>query len=154
MSGAPPRDGLRAAAILGLVVMATWTLVIKYLAPVLHVLSERAAGRAPGAAPVMWDFWWAAHLLLAWLLWRRHPRARAAGLAVSATEIVIVVVKLVLYLGHPDLSFWRLLWFTNKVYVLAFFVFLLTVLLRRKEWPAQGAAAGADPARPSAAAPS
>ncbi len=122
-------------AVLGLVVMATWTLVIKYLAPILYFASERAAGRAPAGVAVMWDFWWAAHLALAWMLWRPHPRARAAGLALSSIEIVIVTIKFVAYLHRPDLSFWRLLWFTNKVYVLLFFVVLLVVLLKRKGWP-------------------
>ena len=143
VGGARRGDGLVTSAVIGLVVMATWTLVIKYLAPLLYVVSERAAGRDPGAVPVMWDFWWVAHLVLAWLLWRRHPRAWAAGVAIAAAEIAIVTVKLVAYLRHPDLSFWRLLWFTNKVYVLAFFVALLFVLLRRKGWPAPDA--GPDP---------
>ena len=136
-------DGSIALAVFGLVVMVTWTLVIKYLAPILHVVSERAAGRNPGQAPVMWDFWWVAHLALAWLLWHRHAWARAAGVAIAAAEIAVVTVKFVAYLRRPDLSFWRLLWFTNKVYVLAYFVVLLTVFLRRKGWPAQ--ASGYDP---------
>ena len=121
-------------AVFGLVVMATWTLVIKYLAPILYVVSERAAGRDPGGVPVMWDFWWVAHLALAWLLWRRHRWAWGAGVAISAAEIAIVVVKLVAYALRPDLSFWRLLWFTNKVYVLSFFIVLLFLLLRGRRW--------------------
>ena len=128
-------------AVFGLVVMATWTLVIKYLAPALYFVAERAAGRPLERAPVMWDFWWVAHLGLAWLLWRRHPLVRIAGLGVAAVEIVIVAVKLALYFGHPDLSFWRLLWFTNKLYVLGFFVFLLAFLLGRQGWPDQASAA-------------
>src|SRR5262249_34930952 len=87
----PPGDaGERDAAstffVFGLVVMAAWTLVIKYLAPVLYVVSERQAGRAPDGTPVMWDFWWVAHLILARLIWVRHPRARAAALGVCALE--------------------------------------------------------------------
>jgi hypothetical protein len=113
-------------SVFGLVVMTTWTMVIKYLAPLLYA----AAGSGP--APIMWDFWWVAHLALAWLLWHRHPLARGAGLAVAAAEIVIVTVKFVAYARHPDLSFWRLLWFTNKVYVLLFFVWFLTALLRNR----------------------
>ena len=130
-SGRPPWV---TCAVFGLAVMVTWTLVIKYLAPILYFVSERAAGRTPAGAAIMWDFWWVAHLALAWLLWRRHRRAWAFGVAVSTVEIVIVIVKFVAYARAPDLSFWRLLWFTNKVYVLAFFVVLLVVLLRRREW--------------------
>ncbi len=142
-AGAPRRPCWVACAVFGLVVMVTWTLVVKYLAPILYVVSERAAGRAPAQAPVMWDFWWVAHLALAWMLWRRHRRVWVFGLAVSSMEIVIVAVKLVAYVRAPDLSFWRLLWFTNKVYVLTFFVVLLVVLLRRREW--------LDPAAPRSA---
>jgi len=128
-------DGWVTVAVFGLVVMTTWTLVIKYLAPALYAVAERAAGRPIESAPYMWDFWWVAHLALAWLLWRRHPLARNAGLGVAIAEIAIVAIKLGVYLGHPDLSFWRLLWFTNKLYVLAFFLFLLVVLLRSGRWP-------------------
>jgi hypothetical protein len=129
VSGAGERGGWVTASVLGLVVMATWTLVIKFLAPVLYLVAERAAGRVPGEAPVMWDFWWVAHLLLAWLLWRRQPRARLFGIAVAGCETAIVAVKLALYLDRPDLSLWGLLWLTNKIYVLLFFVTFLALLL-------------------------
>jgi hypothetical protein len=152
--GACGGDGFVTFSVLGLVVMATWTLVIKYLAPVLYVLSERAAGHAPEGVPVMWDFWWVAHLVLASLLWRRHPRARIAAIVIAVAEIAIVAVKFVAYLRQPDLSFWRLLWFTNKVYVLSFFIFLLIVLLRRKGWPAPAGGPDAEPGALSAGAPS
>jgi len=119
------------ASVLGLVVMATWTVVIKYLAPCLWAVSERAAGRADATAPVMWDFWWVAHLTLAWLLWRGHPLARPAGLVIAPVEIAIVAVKLALFARSPDASFWKLLWLTNKIYVLGFFIVFLAVLWRR-----------------------
>jgi hypothetical protein len=117
-------------SVLGLVVMATWTLVIKFLAPVLYFAAEVAAGRTPEGMPIMWDFWWVAHLALAWLLWRRHAWAWAAGLVITAVEILVVISKFAIYLQAPDWSFWRLLWFTNKLYVLAFFILLLVLLLR------------------------
>ena len=120
---------LRLAAVFGLVVMATWTLVAKFLAPVLWAYAERAAGR-PAEAPVMWDFWWVAHLALAWMLWHRHRWARSFGLLVAGVEIAIVATKFAFYLQAPDLSFWRLLWFTHKVYVLAFFVVFAAWLFR------------------------
>lgn len=122
-------DRFLIASVLGLVVMAVWTLVIKFLAPLLWAVAERAAGRA-ATAPVMWDFWWVAHLALALLLWRRHRLAWVFGVGVAAIEIAIVAAKFYVYLQAPDLSFWRLLWFTNKVYVLGFFLVFLPLLLR------------------------
>jgi hypothetical protein len=119
------------AAVCGLVVMVTWTLVVKYLAPLAWFVAERAAGRAPEAVPVMWDFWPLAHLALAALLWRRHPWALRVGIAVGAAEWLIVVLKLAVYLAEPARDFWSLLWASNKLYVLAYFTWLLALLLRR-----------------------
>jgi hypothetical protein len=129
------RPGWVTASVFGLVVMATWTLVIKYLAPLLYAAAERSAGHDI-AAPILWDFWWVAHLALAWLLWNGHRLSRPAGYAIASVEIAIVVVKFVLFLRAPEWSFWRLLWFTNKIYVLGFFVVFLIALLRRR--PAAG----------------
>lgn len=123
-------DRFITASVFGLVGMAVWTLVIKFLAPLLWAVAERAAGRA-AVAPVMWDFWWVAHLALAWLLWRRHRLAWVFGVVVAVVESAIVAAKFYAYLQAPDLSFWRLLWFTNKVYVLGFFLVFLPLLLRR-----------------------
>jgi len=123
-------DGWRTGCIAGLVVMATWTIVIKYVAPLLWAYSEQLAGR-PATAPIMWDFWWVAHLLLARLIYLRHPLMWATGTIIAAVEILIVSVKFALYLRAPDLSFWKLLWFTNKVYVLVFFIWFLVVLMKR-----------------------
>ncbi|GMU64680.1 MAG: hypothetical protein AMXMBFR36_09540 [Acidobacteriota bacterium] len=122
------RPGWLVATVLALVVMIAWTLVIKYLSPLVWFWSERLAGRDPGAAPVMWDFWPVAHAVLAAALWRRVAWARAFGLAVAAVEVMVVVAKLALYLRAPALDYWHLLWLTNKVYVLAVFSCLLYVL--------------------------
>jgi hypothetical protein len=119
------------AAVCGLVVMVTWTVVVKYLVPVAWFVAERAAGRAPEAVPVMWDLWPLAHLALAGLLWRRHPWALRAGIAVGAAEWLIVVLKLALFLTEPARDLWSLLWASNKLYVLVYFTWLLAVLLRR-----------------------
>jgi hypothetical protein len=135
----PEARGWITFCVLGLVVMATWTLVIKFLAPFLWFVAEQSAGRPIAGPPVMWDFWWVAHLLLAWLLWRRARWAWTFGLAVAVLEVAIVITKFALYLRQPDLVFWRLLWFTNKVYVLAFFVLFLALLARRDVRDALGA---------------
>lgn len=135
MNAAGRSSGWVTFSVFGLVVMAAWTLVIKYLAPVMYLVAENAAGRTIERAPVMWDFWWVAHLVLAWLLWHRHRWARAAGLVVSISEILIVAVKLASYMARPDLSFWRLLWLTNKIYVLTFFLCFLVLLLTGRVMP-------------------
>lgn len=115
-------------AALGLVVMAVWTLVIKFVAPVLYFLSSDG----DGTLPIMWDFWWVAHLWLAWLLWKRSGLTWLAGFWIALVEIIIVVTKFILYALEPDTSFWMLLWFTNKVYVLFYFVVFLHFLMTRE----------------------
>lgn len=125
---AAERPGWLVVSVLALVVMIVWTVVIKYLSPVLWFWSERLAGREPGAVPVMWDFWPVAHAALAVALWRRTAWARGFGLAVAGVEVAVVVTKLALYLRAPVLDYWHLLWLTNKVYVLAVFACLLYVL--------------------------
>jgi hypothetical protein len=129
MSGERPR--WLVVAVFGLVVMMTWTVVVKYVVPLAWFAAERAAGRAPAAVPVMWDFWPLAHLALAVLLWRRHRHAWLAGVAISAVEAAIVVVKLGAWLLAPARDLWSLLWASNKLFVLVYFLWLLAVLLRR-----------------------
>lgn len=123
-------------AVGGLIVMITWTLVVKYLAPLAWFWAETAAGRPPAAVPVMWDLWPLAHALLAVVLWRGVEaagqlrfRAWVFALGVAGIETAIVVTKLALWSAQPDRSFWKLLWLTNKVYVLLFFIWLLALLL-------------------------
>ena len=123
------RPGWVVATVVAIVVMIVWTLVVKYLAPVVWFWSERFAGREPAAAPVMWDFWPLLHVGLAVGLWRRTRWAWRYALAVALVESAVVISKFALYLRAPELDFWKLLWFTNKLYVLAFFLCLIYVLL-------------------------
>jgi len=117
------------AAVFGLVAMIAWTLAVKYLAPWCWFLAERSAGRSPAAVPVMWDFWPLLHSTLAVALWRGWRRAWGLGLAVALAELAVVTVKFALFLRAPEWTFWKLLWFTNKVYVLLFFLWLAGWLL-------------------------
>ena len=139
-----PRPAWLTATVFGLVVMIVWTVTVKFLVPLTWWGAELLAGRTPEAVPVMWDLWPLAHALLAVALWRRQRFAWELGVAVSAAEAAVVLVKFAIFLRAPDYSVWKLLWFTNKIYVLAFFLCLLTVLLgpgRRSLRPAKGAAA-------------
>jgi len=147
-------DGVRprwvTATVFGLVVMIVWTLAVKYLVPLLY----RAARTLEGIdepSRVMWDLWPLTHVALAVVLWRGGRYAWELGVGLAAAESAVVIVKFWSFLAAPEWSFWKLLWFTNKIYVLAFFLCLLAVLLgpgrrsfdggRRARWGT--AAAGA-----------
>ena len=112
-----------------LVLLAMWTLVIKFIFPLAY---DNAYGHAPGTH-IMWDFWWVAHLILAWYLthWRNFTYRLA--LVICVVEIVIIVVKFYTFFGAPEWTIWRTNWFINKVFVLACFIALLAVLLRYRK---------------------
>jgi len=111
-----------------LVLLACWTLIIKYLLPVAFALVEGV----PLATHVMWDFWWVAHLYLAWALVRRPPYLFATGALIAAVEIVIVVTKFALFLPDPDWTTWTMNWFVNKIFVLGCFSLMLPWLLMNR----------------------
>ncbi len=50
-------------------------------------------------------------------------------MTLALAESAVVLTKFFFYLRAPEWTFWKLLWFTNKVYVLLFFLCLLYVLL-------------------------
>lgn len=107
-----------------LIILAAWTLVIKYIFPVAMALAEGV----PIITYIYWDFWWVAHLWLAWALlnWQRYTVALAVG--VSVVEIIIVVTKFILFFGDPEWTIWTTNWFINKVFVLACFCMLLPAI--------------------------
>jgi hypothetical protein len=109
-----------------LFVLAAWTLLIKYLFPVVWSV----AYGEPLLAHVMWDFWWVAHLWLGWALLRRPSYFEVLAWLVAVAEIVIVVTKFALFLPDPQWTIWRTNWFINKVFVLAAFVLMAGWLVR------------------------
>ena len=120
-------------AVFGLVAMIVWTLVVKYLVPLLWSASAAWDGRPPGeASHVMWDFWPLTHLALALMLWRGARFAFAAAMTLALAEIAVVSAKFARFLAAPEWSFWKLLWFSNKVYVLLYFVGLVAILALRR----------------------
>jgi hypothetical protein len=135
-----PRPRWIVATVFALVVMITWTLVAKYLAPLLFDLAlalqgddggsgGSGGGGALAGAGVMWDLWPLAHIALAVGLWRRHRLVWIYGVSLALAESAVVLTKFYFFLRAPEWTFWKLLWFTNKVYVLLFFLCLLYVLL-------------------------
>jgi hypothetical protein len=110
-----------------LIVLAAWTVTIKFGFPISYALIERA----PVATYIYWDFWWVVHLGLAWALLRWQPYTYALALGVATVEIVIVVTKLALFLSDPAWTIWTTNWFVNKLFVLACFGLMLPYLIVR-----------------------
>ena len=81
-----------------LIVLAAWTLTIKFVFPVAFALADGL----PIATHIYWDFWWVVHLWLAWALlnWRSYSYVLAIG--VSVVEILIIVTKFGFFLAAPE----------------------------------------------------
>ncbi len=116
--------------VFSLVVMATWTIVIKFVTPLLYSTSS-STFEGSAELPIMWDFWWVAHLYLAWALWNYRRDAWVAAALISLIEVIIVITKFFFFALEPEDSVWRLLWFTNKVYVLVIFMLLTAFCVHR-----------------------
>ena len=110
-----------------LFVLAAWTLLIKFVIPIVWAIHEGVGV----LSLVLWDFWWVAHIWLGWALLVRPRHLMAAAVAISAIEIVIVVVKFALFLPEPQWTLWTMNWFVNKVFVLGCFILLLGDILLR-----------------------
>jgi hypothetical protein len=104
-----------------LIVLAAWTVTIKFLFPIAYALGEDV----PLLAYIYWDFWWVIHLWLAWALLRWQQYTHALAIGVSALEIAIIVTKFALFLAAPEWTIWTTNWFINKLFVLACFCLLL-----------------------------
>lgn len=121
-----------------LVVLATWTVIIKFLLPFAFALAEDV----PLFTHVMWDFWWVAHLYLAWALVRRPPYLFVLGMGIAVVEIAIVAIKFVLFLSASDWTIWTMNWFVNKIFVIGGFSLMLPWLLANRARLAAGAGRG------------
>ncbi|GGY66031.1 hypothetical protein [Marinobacter zhanjiangensis] len=110
-------------------ILAAWTIFIKYLFPVAFAL----ASGEPWATYIYWDLWPIAHIWLAWALMAgpRYTRVLATGM--SIVEIVIIVTLFSRFLADPEWSIWRTNWFVNKVFVLASFVLVLGTAVFRPD---------------------
>lgn len=119
----------RQSALMGrlLYVSAAWTIAIKYALPIGWALWIGA----PWTAFIFfWDAWWGAHLAVGWSLVRARRGVWVWALLLAAVEIAIIVPKLTLFLIHPIADVWRMSWFVNKCWLLAYFAFSLWWLMR------------------------
>ena len=104
-----------------LIVLAAWTVTIKFLFPIAYAI----AYGLPLGTHIYWDFWWVAHLWLAWALLRWPSYTFALAIVVAVVEIAIVVTKLALFLPAPEWTIWTTNWFINKLFVLLVFCLML-----------------------------
>lgn len=111
-----------------LIILAVWTLVIKFVFPIAF---DAAYGH-PIGTHIYWDFWWVAHLWLAWAFLSRPRYTYLLALGISVVEIAIIVVKFYLFFQAPDWTIWQTNWFINKVFVLACFVLILIYLVTKR----------------------
>jgi hypothetical protein len=60
-----------------LILLAAWTVTVKFAFPIAYALAEGV----PVDSYIWWDFWWVAHLWLAWALLAqpRYTMALALG---------------------------------------------------------------------------
>ncbi len=112
-----------------LFVLAAWTLVIKWILPVVWALNEGVSHDTY----IYWDFWWVVHIALALALLYGYRHLFIAVIAVSVLEILIVTTKFILFLPDPEWTIWTMNWFVNKLFVLAVFIMLLIHALSRKK---------------------
>jgi hypothetical protein len=120
-----------------LMVLAAWTITIKFLFPIAYSLGEGV----PVHTYIYWDFWWVVHLWLVGALLRWQPYTYALALGVSVAEIAIIVTKFALFLANPEWTIWTANWFINKLFVLACFCLLLpTVAIQRRRGHRRGPA--------------
>ena len=112
-----------------LIVLAAWTVTIKFLFPFFFALFKGA----PLLSHVYWDFWWVIHLWLAWALLSARPYAPTLAIGVAVVEILIILTKFSAFLAAPEWTIWTTNWFINKLFVLACFFLVLPyfVVFRR-----------------------
>ena len=124
-----------------LILLAAWTLTVKFVFPMVFSAFEGTAL----STHVYWDFWWVVHLWLAWALLRWPPYAPLLGIGVATVEILIILTKLSLFLAAPEWTIWTTNWFINKLFVLACFLMMLPWLAlhpgRRPGFASEAAAA-------------
>jgi hypothetical protein len=136
-----------------LIVLAAWTVTIKFLFPIVFSVFEGT----PLLSHVYWDFWWVVHLWLAWALLNRRPYTRALAIAVSVVEIAIILTKFAFFLSAPEWTIWTTNWFINKLFVLACFGLMLpyfALFRRRGSRPSSAVSEGAEIAAAAKAAAS
>ena len=114
-----------------LYLVAIWTILIKFLFPIIYALNY-----GEGLLTyIMWDFWWIAHLWLAYSFLNISRYTFYIGSLISVAELIIIVFKLYLFFISPQWTIWNTNWMINKVMVLILFAFIsLTLVCNRDKF--------------------
>ena len=102
-----------------------WTVLIKFLFPVMYALNYGEEI----LSYIMWDFWWIAHLWLAYSFLNISRYTFYIGSLISVAELIIIVFKLYLFFMSPQWTIWNTNWMINKVIVLILFIFISLTLI-------------------------
>tara|TARA_Y100000758_G_scaffold283821_1_gene232897 strand:- start:563 stop:979 length:417 start_codon:yes stop_codon:yes gene_type:complete len=113
-----------------LIFIAAWTILIKFIFPVLYALNygENITKY------IMWDFWWIAHLWLAYSFLNITRNTYFIGLIICIFELIIIIYKLYIFFIFPQWTIWETNWMINKIFVLILFIFITKILVSNKNY--------------------
>ena len=113
-----------------LIFIAAWTILIKFIFPVLYALNygENITKY------IMWDFWWIAHLWLAYSFLNISRNTYFIGLLICVFELIIIIYKLYVFFIFPQWTIWETNWMINKIFVLILFIFITKILISNKNY--------------------
>ena len=111
-----------------LIFIAAWTILIKFIFPVLYALNygENITKY------IMWDFWWIAHLWLANSFLNLSKKTYYIGMLICISELIIIIYKLIAFFISPQWTIWETNWMINKIIVLILFIIITVILLKNK----------------------
>ena len=112
-----------------LILMAAWTVFIKFLFPIVYAVNYGH----DFLNYIMWDFWWVAHIWLAYSFLNISRYTFIFGSVISIAELIIIILKLYLFFNDPQWNIWDTNWMINKVVMLILFLFISVTLLREKK---------------------
>ena len=112
-----------------LILIGTWTIVIKFIFPVIYSLVYQQML----TENIMWDFWWIAHFWLAYSFLNPSRKTFIIGMIITISELSIIIYKLILFFSDPAWDIWQTNWMINKLFVLFTFLMILALLLKDKK---------------------
>tara|TARA_B100000686_G_C16584767_1_gene860107 strand:- start:385 stop:783 length:399 start_codon:yes stop_codon:yes gene_type:complete len=111
-----------------LILMAGWTVFIKFLFPIFYAINYGE----DLLLYIKWDFWWIAHIWLAYRFLNISRYTFLIGSIISFAELIIIIMKLYLFFQSPQWNIWDTNWMINKTLMLILFILISGTLIREK----------------------